>query len=150
MNDFQDLYQEIVMDHNRSPRNFGELENPTSFANGFNPLCGDEINVYLKLVDDKIVDITFNGDGCAISKSSASMLTDGIKGKSISDAILIFESFRQMMTRKPGEEYSSEILGDLEILSGVSQFPARIKCATLAWHTFHTALTDKDQSVSTE
>ena len=150
MNDFQELYQEIVMDHNRRPRNFGELENPTSFANGFNPLCGDEINVYLELVDDQIVDISFNGDGCAISKSSASMLTDGVKGKNVSDTIQIFESFRQMLTRKPGEDFSSEILGDLEILSGVSQFPARIKCATLAWHTFHTALTEKDKSVSTE
>ena len=83
MNDFQDLYQEIVMDHNRRPRNFGKLEDATSFANGFNPLCGDEINVYLKLVDDEIADIAFNGDSCAISKSSASMLTDGVKGKKI-------------------------------------------------------------------
>ena len=131
MNDFQDLYQEIVMDHNRRPRNFGKLDDATSFANGFNPLCGDEINVYLKLVGDEIADIAFNGDSCAISKSSASMLTDGVKGKNVSDAIQIFESFRQMLTRKPGEDFSSEILGDLEILSGVSQFPARIKCATL-------------------
>tara|TARA_Y100001970_G_C14138407_1_gene805712 strand:+ start:464 stop:916 length:453 start_codon:yes stop_codon:yes gene_type:complete len=150
MNDFQDLYQEIVMDHNRRPRNFGKLEDATSFANGFNPLCGDEINVYLKLVGDEIADIAFDGDSCAISKSSASMLTDGVKGKKISDAIQIFESFREMITRKPGEHFSSDILGELEILSGVSQFPARIKCATLPWHTFHTALTENDQSVSTE
>ena len=150
MFDFQDLYQEIVMDHNRRPRNFGFLENPTNEANGFNPVCGDEVTVFLEIMEDKIIDVSFNGVGCAISKSSASMMTESIKGKSLEQAKTIFESFRKMITRKPGEEYKSEILGDLELLQGVSQYPARIKCATLSWHALQSALHEDDDTVTTE
>ena len=151
MFDLQELYQEIVMDHNRRPRNYGALENPTNEANGFNPVCGDEVTVFLEVMEGKIIDVSFNGVGCAISKSSASMMTESIKGKSLEQTRTIFESFRKMITKKPGEEFKSEILGDLEILQGVSQYPARIKCATLSWHALQSALNDDEsETVTTE
>ena len=150
MFDLQELYQEIVMDHNRRPRNFGALENPTNQANGFNPVCGDEVTVFLEVLEGKIIDVSFNGVGCAISKSSASMMTESVKGKSLEQAKEVFESFRKMITKKPGEEYKSEILGDLEILQGVSQYPTRIKCATLSWHALQSALDEDDDTVTTE
>ena len=150
MFDLQELYQEIVMDHNRRPRNFGALENPTNQAKGFNPVCGDEVTVFLEVLEGKIIDVSFNGVGCAISKSSASMMTESVKGKSLEQAKAVFESFRNMITKKPGEEYKSEILGDLEILQGVSQYPTRIKCATLSWHALQSALDEDDDTVTTE
>ena len=150
MFDLQELYQEIVMDHNRRPRNFGALENPTNQANGFNPVCGDEVTVFLEVLEGKIIDVSFNGVGCAISKSSASMMTESVKGKSLEQAKAIFESFRKMITKKPGEEYKSEILGDLEILQRVSQYPTRIKCATLSWHALQSVLDEDDDTVTTE
>ena len=150
MFDLQELYQEIVMDHNRRPRNFGALENPTNQANGFNPVCGDEVTVFLEVLEGKIIDVSFNGVGCAISKSSASMMTESVKGKSLEQAKAVFKSFRKMITKKPGEEYKSEILGDLEILQGVSQYPTRIKCATLSWHALQSALDEDDDTVTTE
>ena len=149
MFDLQDLYQEIVMDHNRRPRNFGILNDATSKAEGFNPLCGDQVTLYLKVLGDEIIDIAFDGIGCAISKSSASMMTEEIKGKTLVEAECIFEAFRDMITRKQGDDFHSEILGDLEILNGVSQYPARIKCATLSWHTLHSAIKDDDNAVAT-
>ena len=150
MYDLEDLYQEIVMDHNRRPRNFGELKEPTTTADGFNPLCGDQITLQLSLEDGVVVDVAFNGVGCAISKSSASMMTEELKGKTLEHAENLFEAFRKMITRTPGELYDSDLLGDLEILQGVSQYPARIKCATLAWHTLHSAIQDGNEVVSTE
>ena len=154
MYDLEDLYQEVVMDHNRRPRNFKKLENAQRTAEGFNPLCGDQISLYLNVDDDGVIeDIGFEGAGCAISKATASMMTEAIKGKNVDKAEEIFEAFRHMLTRKPEEEYDYELLGDLEILQGVSQFPTRIKCATLSWHTLNSVLDGKQpsgQKTSTE
>ena len=154
MYDLEDLYQEVVMDHNRRPRNFKKLENAQRTAEGFNPLCGDQISLYVNVDDDGVIeDIGFEGAGCAISKATASMMTEAIKGKNVDKAQEIFEAFRHMLTRKPEEEYDYELLGDLEILQGVSQFPTRIKCATLSWHTLNSALDGKQpsgQKTSTE
>ena len=137
------------MDHNRRPRNFGILEDATSKSEGFNPLCGDQVTLYLKVQGDEIIDIAFDGVGCAISKSSASMMTEEIKGKTLEEAESIFEAFRDMITRKHGDDYRSEMLGDLEILNGVSQYPARIKCATLSWHTLQSAIKCDGNAVAT-
>ena len=154
MYDLEDLYQEVVMDHNRRPRNFKKLENAQRTAEGFNPLCGDQISLYLNVDDDGVIeDIGFEGAGCAISKATASMMTEAIKGKNVDKAEEIFEAFRHMLTRKPEEDYDYELLGDLEILQGVTQFPTRIKCATLSWHTLNSALDGKQpsgQKTSTE
>ena len=150
MYDLEDLYQEIVMDHNRRPRNFGEIKNPTNSADGFNPLCGDQIKLQLHLEDGLVADVAFSGVGCAISKSSASMMTEELKGKTLDHAENLFGAFRKMITRKPGDSYDAVLLGDLEILQGVSRYPARIKCATLAWHTLHSAIHDENEVVSTE
>ena len=154
MYDLEDLYQEVVMDHNRRPRNFKKLENAQRTAEGVNPLCGDQISLYVNVDDDGVIeDIGFEGAGCAISKATASMMTEAIKGKNVDKAEEIFEAFRHMLTRKPEEDYDYELLGDLEILQGVSQFPTRIKCATLSWHTLNSALDGKQpsgQKTSTE
>lgn len=136
-----DLYQEIIMDHNRSPRNYGSMDNPTVELEGFNPLCGDQIKVFVLLDEDKIVDIVFDGIGCAISKSSASIMTVELKGKTISDAQAIFDAFRLMITGKDLDDDSLDVLGDVEVLGGITKYPARIKCASLAWHTVNSALT---------
>lgn len=135
-----DLYQEVIFDHNRRPRNFRKLDNANRSAEGFNPLCGDQITLYLAMESGMIVDIGFESTGCAISKASASMMTENVKGKSEDDAERMFAAFRQMVTREPGEEYDAETLGDLELLGGVVAYPVRIKCATLSWHTLHAAL----------
>ena len=140
MFDSQELYQEIVMDHNRRPRNFGSMTDSTATSEGFNPLCGDQITLFLKVSEDIVEDISFEGVGCAISKSSASMMTEGVKGKSVEEALTVFEAFREMITAKSDGSKDSEILGDLEILKGVAQYPTRIKCATLSWHTLQAAL----------
>ena len=139
----------MLMDHNRRPRNFQKLDDANRSAEGFNPLCGDQVTLYLKVDhDDKIEDIGFQGVGCAISKASASMMTDVVKGLSIKDAEAIFDSFRHMLTN---EEYDADLLGDAEILSGVSKYPARIKCAVLSWHTLKSALDGADDTrVTTE
>ena len=151
MYDLYELYQEVVMDHNRRPRNFRKLEDANRTSEGFNPLCGDKITLYLNVVNDVISDVAFQGEGCAISKASASMMTEGIKGKSEEEAERIFDSFRTMVVREPGAEYDASLLGDLEILSGVSQYPVRIKCATLSWHTLIAALDGAGKEpVSTE
>ena len=154
MYDLEDLYQEVVMDHNRRPRNFKKLENAQQTAEGVTPLCGDQISLYVNVDDDGVIeDIGFEGAGCAISKATASMMTEAIKGKNVDKAEEIFEAFRHMLTRKPEEDYDYELLGDLEILQGVSQFPTRIKCATLSWHTLNSALDGKQpsgQKTSTE
>ena len=145
-----DLYQEIIMDHNRSPRNYGSMDNPTVELEGFNPLCGDQIKVFVLLDEDKIVDIVFDGSGCAISKSSASIMTVELKGKTISDAQSIFDAFRLMITGKDLDDDSLDLLGDVEVLGGITKYPARIKCASLAWHTVNSALTGDSDVVTTE
>ena len=151
MFDFQDLNQEVVMDHNRSPRNFGEMHDATHSSEGFNPFCGDQLTLYLKIESNLISDVSFTGTGCAISKASASMMTDTIKGQTITIANSIFEEFRKMLTQTNNNlELNLELLGDLEILSGISQFPARIKCGILAWHTLQSAIQGQDSTVTTE
>jgi len=151
MYDFDDLYQDIVMDHSRRPRNYGPLENPTSSNDGYNPLCGDEVTVFLRLEDNKVAEVSFQAEGCAISKSSASMMTEGIKGKTVVDAMKVFEAFRSLLTQDQLDDQQIELLGDLEILRGVSHYPARIKCATLSWHTLKAGLEgNAEKSISTE
>ena len=150
MNDLQDLYQDIIMDHNRRPRNFGPVEQPTHKKEGYNPLCGDQIELELKIVDGIVVDVGFTGVGCAISKSSASMMTEEIKGKALEVVTSMFEQFRRMITVNNENDLDVDLLGDLEILQGVSRYPARIKCATLSWHTLNSALEGDGDTVTTE
>jgi nitrogen fixation NifU-like protein len=146
MYDLEELYQEMVLDHSRKPRNFRKLEDANHRAEGFNPLCGDQITLYLKVEGDKIADVGFQGKGCAISKASASMLTENVKGKTAEQAEQVFQAFRRMMTRQPEGDGDAELLGDLEVLSGVSQYPARIKCAILSWHTLDAALKGEEEA----
>ena len=149
MSDLSELYQEILLEHNSKPRNFRKLEQATQSAEGYNPLCGDRITLYLSLEDGVIADVAFQGSGCAISRASASMLTQSIKGQTVAKAQEIFQAFHQMLT-EPGAELDYDILGDLETLSGVVAFPTRIKCAVLAWHTMQAALDGQSEAVSTE
>ena len=150
MNDLQDLYQDIIMDHNRRPRNFGPVEQPTHKKEGYNPLCGDQIELELKIVDEIVVDVGFTGVGCAISNSSASMMPEEIKGKTLEVVTSMFEQFRRMITVNNENDLDVDLLGDLEILQGVSRYPARIKCATLSWHTLNSALEGDGDTVTTE
>jgi nitrogen fixation NifU-like protein len=144
-----DLYQEILLEHNSKPRNFRKVDEASRTAEGFNPLCGDQITLYLKVADGVIEDVGFQGTGCAISRASASMMTQSIKGKSLAEADEIFEAFHEMIT-EPDAEIDYESLGDLETLAGVSEYPTRIKCAILAWHTMRSALSDDGAPVTTE
>jgi nitrogen fixation NifU-like protein len=147
-----DLYQDVILEHSRKPSNFRLLADANRSAEGFNPLCGDKVSVGLRVDDSGVIsDVGFQGRGCAISKASASMMTESIKDKSVADAREIFESFRSMVTRAPGEEFEAgDELEDLEMLAGVSEFPIRVKCATLAWHTLVAALNEQDEAVKTE
>jgi nitrogen fixation NifU-like protein len=145
--ELQDLYQQVILDHNRRPRNFRALDAGRK-AEGFNPLCGDRLTVYLKVEDGTITDVGFQGSGCAISKASASLMTDSIKGKPVAEAVALFERFQQMITASP--DVPVKQLGKLEALAGVRQFPIRVKCASLAWHTLRAALDSRDEVVSTE
>jgi len=146
--DLRDLYQEVIMDHNKKPRNFREMNNANHLAHGNNPLCGDALVVFLKLNDGVIEDVSFQGSGCAISVASASLMTEVLKGKTLAEAETLYELVHKQMT---GEEIDSSSLGKLAVLSGVKEFPARVKCATLSWHTLHAAMdSDHDISVSTE
>ena len=148
MHDLQDLYQEVVMDHNRRPRNFRKPEGANRQAEGFNPLCGDQVTVYLAVEGNVIADVGFQGVGCAISKASASMMTETLKGLSLDDAGKVFDEFHSMITQ---EDFDADALGDAELLAGVSRYPARIKCATLSWHALNSALGDNGMEVvSTE
>ena len=149
MSGLSDLYQEILLEHNSKPRNFRKVEDASATADGYNPLCGDQITLYLKVVDDVVEDVGFQGVGCAISRASASMMTQSIKGRSLDDAHVIFDAFHNMITH-PHEEPDYDTLGDLETLSGVNEYPTRIKCAVLPWHTMRSALNDDGQTVTTE
>ena len=148
MNDIEiaDLYQELIVDHSRRPRNYRRLENATRQAEGFNPLCGDKVKVYVDLENDVVRDISFEGEGCAISKASASLMTETIKGKSQAEVEQLFSRFRHLAT---GTGDGSG-LGKLAVFSGLRGFPARVKCATLVWHTLHAALEQRANIVSTE
>jgi nitrogen fixation NifU-like protein len=150
MSDLSELYQEVILDHNKRPRNFQVLEEANRVAEGYNPLCGDKITVYLRLDGDRIVDISFQGSGCAISKASASLMTASLKGKTTAEAETLFKSFHRLVTGElePGQDPGD--LGKLTVFSGVSAFPVRVKCASLAWHTLHAALEGGKQTVSTE
>ena len=137
--DLSDLYQEILLEHNRRPRNFRTLDDATHHADGFNPLCGDEISLQLRVDEETVGDVGFQGHGCAISRASASLLTQAVKGGSTSDAMAMFEEFHRMLT-EPDAELDYDLLGDLEMLAGVIAYPTRIKCAILAWHTLKAAM----------
>lgn len=149
MADLRDLYQEVILEHSKQPRNYRELGDANHKAEGYNPLCGDHFTVYLKMDGDKIQDVSFQGSGCAISKASASMMTQSIKGKTMAEAEKIFERFHQLVTGA-AESGGGEELGKLAVFSGVSEFPVRVKCATLAWHTLHAALQGEQETISTE
>lgn len=144
MSDLFELYQEMILDHNRAPRNFRQMEDATARARGHNPLCGDNVTIYVKLEGEKIVDVSFEGSGCAISKASASMMTGALKGKTKPEAEALFERVHDMLTRESGTDIDLEAMGKLAVLSGVCEFPARVKCASLPWHTVHTALNGGD------
>lgn len=146
----RELYQEVILDHSQQPRNFKKLERANRTAEGYNPLCGDEITVYLELKDGVIRDISFQGSGCAISKASASMMTTSVKGKTQAEAEALFEKFHKMVTGQWGPSADLHGLGKLAVFSGVCEYPTRVKCATLAWHALHAALLGKGEVVSTE
>ncbi len=148
--DLLDLYQELIVDHNRSPRNFRQLDQPTQQAEGFNPLCGDRLTVYLALDGEKIEDVSFRGAGCAISVASASLMTEHLKGKSLEEARTLFKDMHAMLTRDSGGSIDTEKMGKLAALSGVSEFPTRVKCATLCWHTLLAALENDSSPATTE
>lgn len=141
MNELRDLYQEVILDHNRRPRNFGAIASPTHRADGHNPLCGDKLSLTLKIEGDTVVDAMFQGSGCAISKASASLMTDAIKGKSVAEVEALFILFQRMVTTPMNEEVDEDAVGKLAVFSGVREFPARVKCASLSWHTLKAALT---------
>lgn len=151
MSDLRDLYQEVILDHNRHPRNFGPLPAANHRAEGNNPLCGDKVTVFLDLADDRIRDVAFQGAGCAISTASASLMTEALKGKTVEEARRLFHVFQDLVTTgNIGDREGSPELGKLVVFTGVREFPMRVKCATLAWHTLLAALEQKDQPVSTE
>ena len=150
MSDLRELYQQVILDHNKSPRNFKLLEDADHTSEGFNPLCGDHINVYTKMDGDQIVDISFQGSGCAISKASASLMTDALKGKTREEAESLFAKFHDLVTADMDTTQDTSSVGKLAVFAGVREYPARIKCATLAWHTLNAALEGKDESVTTE
>ena len=148
--ELRDLYQEVVIDHSRKPRNFRKPEGANRSAEGINPLCGDEITLYLKLSGDVIEDIGFQGAGCAISKASASLMTAALKNKTKAEAEALFQRVHSMLSEGPRSKVDPEELGKLAVLSGVWEFPSRVKCATLAWHTLRSALDGAAAPVSTE
>lgn len=149
MSELNELYQEVILDHNKNPRNFREIETATNTADGNNPLCGDALRVYVEMEDDKVKDVAFKGSGCAISKASASMMTQTVKGKSKAEAETLFHEFQQMVTGELDAEADENQLGKLKIFAGVLEFPARVKCASLSWHTLHAALAGEEE-ISTE
>jgi nitrogen fixation NifU-like protein len=147
MSELTDLYQEVILDHNRRPRNFRTIASPSHHAEGYNPLCGDRLHLYVQVSGDTITDVAFEGSGCAISKASASLMTDALKGKTVAEANSLFERFHRVVTTPPDQPV--EDLGKLSVLAGVREFPVRVKCASLAWHTLKAAL-DREQTTSTE
>lgn len=149
MSDLRELYQEVILDHNKHPRNFGEIDGADRHADGYNPLCGDRLSIYLSLDGDLITDVAFFGSGCAISKASASLMTDAVKGMTITQARELFEQFHAMIT-DAADTPPSEAVGKLAVLAGVRDYPTRVKCASLAWHTLRAACDARHEPVSTE
>ncbi len=149
MSELSELYQQVILDHNKKPRNFRKLPTANHSAEGFNPLCGDQLTVYLDLEGDAVKEISFEGSGCAISKAAASMMTQAVKGKNKQQVEQLFKEFHGMVTGELDEETTENALGNLKIFSGVREFPVRVKCASLPWHTMHAAL-NNEAMVSTE
>jgi nitrogen fixation NifU-like protein len=150
MSDLSNLYQDVILDHSKRPRNFHLMEDADRHANGYNPLCGDKVTIFLTLQDDKIKDISFQGSGCAISTASASILTETLKGKTRAEAEKLFDVFHGLVTGKPVEQTGAAGLGKLAVFSGVCEFPVRVKCASLAWHTLKSALEGAPVVATTE
>ena len=150
MSDLRELYQEVILDHNKRPRNFRAIEPPSQKAEGFNPLCGDRVTVYLRLKGDVIDDVSFEGSGCAISKASASLMTDALKGRTLSEADTLFHEFHHMVTAPSDAPIETDRLDKLAVFAGVREYPVRVKCASLAWQTLRAALEAKQDVVSTE
>lgn len=148
--ELKELYQQVILDHNKNPRNFRVTDPHTHDAEGYNPLCGDQVHIYLRLKDDIIEDISFTGNGCAISKSSASLMTTLLKGKTPAEAEEIFNRFHELVAGKSDELPDLEALGKLAVFAGIKEFPMRVKCASLAWHTYHSAVKDYGSTVTTE
>jgi len=150
MSDLSDLYQQVILDHNKKPRNFRKLEHATRTIEGLNPLCGDQLTLYVDLDGDRIADISFQGSGCAISRASASIMTDSLKGKTTAEAEALFQGVHKMLTSDTDDVLDTDELGKLDVLSGVREFPRRVKCASLSWHALRNALKDEGGKVSTE
>jgi len=154
MSDLRELYQATILDHSKQPKNFRKIEGASHHAEGYNPLCGDRFDVYLRVEGDRVVDVSFEGSGCAISTASASLMTQALKGKSVADALALFEAVHRTVTGKQDEEgveggtHEPVELGKLAVFEGVRQYPLRVKCATLPWHTLRNALTGKDAEVA--
>ena len=149
MSELSELYQQVILDHNKKPRNFQRLEGANRSAEGFNPLCGDQLKVYLRMDEGVVREVSFVGTGCAISKASASMMTQAVKGRTRGEALALFDEFHRMVTGELDEESEENRLGRLKIFAGVRDYPARVKCASLPWHTMHAAL-EGEESATTE
>ena len=150
MSDLSDLYQEVILDHNRRPRNYGPLASANRVAKGHNPLCGDRLTLYVQLDGNRLTDVHFEGSGCAISKASASLMTDAVKGHTVDEALQLFGQVHTMLTLPLDQPVDDESVGKLAVLSGVREFPVRVKCASLAWHTLKSALLDPHETAKTE
>jgi nitrogen fixation NifU-like protein len=150
MSDLRELYQEVILDHNKRPRNFRAIEAPTRVARGHNPLCGDRLTLYVSMDGDRIADVAFEGSGCAISKASASLMTEAVKGKTVAEAEALFARFHDLVTSPPDEPVTTSGLGKLAVFAGVREYPARVKCASLAWHTMKNAVEERGEVAKTE
>ncbi|MFC1526755.1 Fe-S cluster assembly sulfur transfer protein SufU [Candidatus Latescibacterota bacterium] len=151
MSELRELYQQVILDHNKTPRNFGKLDDANHHQEGFNPLCGDHLHVYLHLDDEEVIEgISFEGSGCAISRASASLMTEAIKGKSVAEAMELFKRFQELVTSSTDVAAQTEGVGKLAVLAGVREFPMRVKCATLAWHTMKAAAEGEEEAITTE
>jgi nitrogen fixation NifU-like protein len=150
MSELRELYQTVILDHNKNPKNFGALEDANRSAEGYNPLCGDQLRVMIRIDDDAVADVRFEGSGCAISTASASLMTQAVKGKPLADALKLFDGFHEMLTTNATREVEASHLGKLAVFAGVREFPMRVKCATLAWHTFKNAIEDTGTVAKTE
>ena len=150
MTELRELYQQIILDHNKNPRNFGKIDAANRVREGYNPLCGDHLHVYLHVAGDTIADISFEGSGCAISKASASLMTAALTGMPVPEAVAMFEKFQEMVTAEVDAPVDDQSLGKMAVFAGVREFPMRVKCATLAWHTMKAAVDEDQAPVSTE
>jgi nitrogen fixation protein NifU and related proteins len=150
MSDLRELYQEVILDHNKRPRNFGPLAGANRSAEGYNPLCGDRLTVHVTVDGDTVRDVSFEGSGCAISKASASLMTEVVKGRTLTEVQRVFDAFHHMVTSSTDAPSGADALGKLSVLSGVREFPTRVKCAILAWHTLRAAIENTQAPVTTE